>query len=156
MSNVQTSDVMDLLAGLAPDVPLAALRRQRPEVVRHTQGSDDALFAPKDDGGLSPAERTAAALRIAVLLRDATLQEHYRARMAALDSSFQTGDRWAVMLAHIDRVTSDPGSARKGDIDNLLTAGLSPHCVVSLSQVIAYVNFQSRVLAGLRMLRDAS
>ena len=40
-------------------------------------------------------------------------------------------------------------------LDRLLAAGLSPHAVVSLSQLIAYVNFQSRVLAGLRMLRDA-
>ena len=156
MSNAQTADVMDLLAGLTPDAPLAALRRQRPEVVRHTQGSDEALFAPKDDGGLSPAERTAAALRIAVLLRDATLQDHYRARLAALEAGFQTGDRWAAILAHVDRGTSNPGSATRGDIDNLRTAGLSPHGVVALSQVIAYVNFQSRVLAGLRMLRDAS
>jgi len=39
------------------------------------------------------------------------------------------------------------------DIDNLLAAGLSAHAVVSLSQLIAYVNFQARVLAGLRMLK---
>jgi uncharacterized protein YciW len=30
------------------------------------------------------------------------------------------------------------------------------HAVVSLSQLIAYVNFQSRVLAGLRMLKGAA
>ena len=65
---------MDQLAGLAPDSPLALLRRQRPDVVRHLQGSDEAIFAPRDDGGLTVAERAAAALRIAVLLRDARLQ----------------------------------------------------------------------------------
>ena len=50
-------------------------------------------------------------------------------------------------------VTRGPGSAERKDIDNLLAAGLSSHAVVSLSQLIAYVNFQSRVLAGLRMLQ---
>ena len=58
-------------------------------------------------------------------------------------------------MAHVDRVTTSPDSATKSDFDSLLAAGLSPHAVVSLSQLIAYVNFQSRVLAGLRMLRGA-
>ena len=67
-------DVMDQLANLAPDSPLAELRRQRPDVVRHMQGSDEAIFSPADEAGLSRAERAAAALRIAILLRDGTLQ----------------------------------------------------------------------------------
>ena len=40
------SDVMDTLAGLPPGSPLAELRRQRPDVVRHLQGSDDVIFLP--------------------------------------------------------------------------------------------------------------
>ena len=159
-------DVMDRLAGLAAAAPLAALRRQRPDVVRHTQGSDTAIFAPRDDGGFSRAERAAAALRIAILLRDAALQAHYRARLAELDAdgllsaAVNAGSsadrRFGEILAHVDRVTVNPDAATKEHIDALLAAGLSPHGVVSLSQVIAYVHFQSRVLAGLRMLRNAS
>ena len=34
--------------------------------------------------------------------------------------------------------------------------GLSSHAIVSLSQLISYVNFQSRMLAGLRMLKGAA
>jgi uncharacterized protein YciW len=49
-----------------------------------------------------------------------------------------------------------PDSATQTDLDRLSAAGLTPHAIVSLSQLIAYVNFQSRVLAGLRMLRNAS
>jgi uncharacterized protein YciW len=63
--------------------------------------------------------------------------------------------RWATILAHVDRVTRDPESAQPSDLQALGSAGLSPHAIVSLSQLIAYVNFQSRVLAGLRMLREA-
>ena len=80
-----SDDVMDTLAGLSPARALAELRRQRPDVVKHLQGSDDAIFAPADDGGLTRAERAAAALRIATLLRDDALEAHYRARLAALD-----------------------------------------------------------------------
>ena len=160
-------DVMDYLAGLPPGSPLAALRRERPDVVKHLQGSDDVMFSPADDGGLTRAERAAAALRIAELLRDDALKAHYRARLAALDPSGTlartvegaariTDGRWDDILAHVDLVTRGPGSAERRDIDNLLAAGLSSHAVVSLSQLIAYVNFQSRVLAGLRALKGAA
>jgi CMD domain protein len=161
------SDVMDTLAGLAPGSPLAELRRQRPDVVKHLQGSDDVIFSPQDDGGLTRVERGAAALRVATLLRDPVLSEHYRARLVPLDpegtlaktvegGSRTTEPRWDAILAHVDLVTRGPGSADRKDIDNLLAAGLSSHAVVSLSQLIAYVNFQSRVLAGLRMLKGAA
>ena len=161
------SDVMDRLAGLPSDSPVAQLRRERPDVVKHLQGSDDVIFSPADDGGLTRAERAAAALRIATLLRDPVLSEHYRTRLAALDADGAlartveggariTEGRWDAILAHVDLVTRGPGSAERKDIDNLLAAGLSSHAVVSLSQLIAYVNFQSRVLAGLRMLKGAA
>ena len=56
-----------------------------------------------------------------------------------------------------DRVRSYLGAyGTSPRIDALLAAGLSPHAVVSLSQLIAYVNFQSRVLAGLRMLKGTA
>ena len=158
---------MDTLAGLPPGSPLAELRRQRPDVVKHLQGSDDVIFSPADDGGLTRAERAAAGLRVATLLRDTVLSGHYRDRLAALDpegmlaktvegSARITEGRWDAILAHVDLVTRGPGMAERKDIDNLLVAGLSSHAVVSLSQLIAYVNFQSRVLAGLRMLNGTT
>jgi len=166
MSN-GNSDVMDTLAGLAEGSPLAALRRQRPDVVKHLQGSDNVIFSPQDDGGLTRPERAAAALRVATLLRDSVLSEHYRARLAPLDPDGTlartveggariTEVRWDAILAHVDLVTRGPGSAERKDIDNLLAAGLSSHAVVSLSQLIAYVNFQARVLAGLHALKGAA
>src|SRR3954469_1156542 len=164
--NDTAADVMDMLAGLTSGSPIAELRRQRADVVRHLQGSDDVIFSPADDGGLTRAERAAAALRIADLLRDPVLKVHYRARLAALDPGGAlartveggariTDARWDAVLAHVDLVTRGPGSAQQQDIDNLLAAGLSSHAIVSLSQLIAYVSFQSRVLAGLRMLKGA-
>jgi CMD domain protein len=161
------TDVMDALAGLTADSPLGKLRRERPDVVQHLQGSDDAVFKPADDGGLPRAERAAAALRIAELLRDDVLIKHYRARLAALDPSGAlaktvdggsriTEGRWDAVIGHVDLVTRGPGSATRDDIETLTSMGLSSHAIVSLSQLISYVNFQSRVLAGLRMLKGAA
>lgn len=167
MSETAAPDILDQLAGLAADSPVAALRRQRPDVVRFTQGTDEAIFAPPiDDGGLTRAERAAAALRVATVIHDPILQDRYQTLLEPLDedgSLLRSTDveagtddaRWATVIAHIDRVTTDPDSATKEHIDGLIADGLSPHAVVSLSQIIAYVNFQARVLAGLRMLRDA-
>jgi CMD domain protein len=161
-------DVMDKLAGLAPGSPVAALRRQRPDVVKYTQTSDDAIFSPTDDGGLTRAERAAAALRIATLIGDTGLQEHYRNRLAPLDpdgvlrkaaeggASAAGNARRAAVFWHVERASSDPGEAKASDLAALRAVGLSPHAIVSLSQVIAFVNFQARVAAALRMLRDAS
>jgi uncharacterized protein YciW len=150
-------DVMDTLAGLSDGAAIAALRRQRPDVVRHLQGSDDAIFAPAHHGGFTRPEREAAAARVATLLRDGALEEHYQRRLVALgETNPLTGARGETILAHIDCVTMTPDSATRADLDRLGAAGLTPHAIVSLSQLIAYVNFQSRVLAGLRMLRDAS
>src|ERR1044072_4146597 len=80
-------DVMDDLARLTADSPLGKLRRERPDVVKHLQGSDDVILSPADDGGLLRTERAAAALRIAELLRDDALVAHYRARLSALHPS---------------------------------------------------------------------
>ena len=161
------TDVIDTLAGLAPDSPLAKLRRERPEVVKHLQGSDDVIFAPADDGGLTRAERAAAALRTAELLRDSVLVTHYRTRLVALDPSGAlaktveggaqlTDARWDAVIVHVDLVTRGPGAATREDIEGLTAAGLSSRAIVSLSQLISFVNFQSRVLAGLRMLKGAA
>jgi CMD domain protein len=163
MSTPDLPDVMDQLTGLAPDSRLGQLRRQRPDVVRHLQSSDGAIFTPPNDGGLSAAERAAAALRVAVLLRDVRLQEHYRARVierggslliaSAADLATTAGEpRWRTILGHVDRLTTTPDSAQREHINALLASGLSPQALVALSQVVAYVNFQARVCAGLRLL----
>src|ERR1044072_8868164 len=75
-------DVMDVLAGLDEGSPVAELGRQRPGVVRHLQGTDDAILGPANHGGFTRPEREAAALRVATLLRDGALEQHYRRRVA--------------------------------------------------------------------------
>ncbi len=105
----------------------------------------------------SPAPSARPRPRVATLLRDSALEEHYQRRLVALgETNPLTGPRGEAIFAHIDCVTMAPDSATQADLERLTAAGLTPHASVSLSQLIAYVNFQARVLAGLRMLRDAS
>ena len=160
----QSPDIIDQLAGIAPGSPLDMLRRQRPEVARYSQGSYEVLLEPGDRGGLSPAERELVALRIAVLTANDTLAEHHRARLRRLGADDATiaadGDpntpglapRTAAILRHTDLVSTAPHAASQAAIHALQASGLSTSEIVTLAQLIAFVHYQVRVLAGLRLL----
>lgn len=155
------TDVIDRILGIAPGSPLAEIRAVRPDVVKHTQGAYNALFAPRNAGRLDRATRLAAALRMAVLMKDAGLAEHYRAALAdaklaaaAEQGADKAGDaRLAAILRHVERVTAAPGAVQAPQLKELQAAGLDEHDVVALSQLIAYVNYQARAIAGLRLIR---
>jgi CMD domain protein len=159
---------MDQLLGIAPGTALHELRQQRAVVVRHMQASDDAILRPANQAGFTHAERAAVALRIANKIGDANLASHYRnaleqiepgSKLTAIvqDAGTSKADaRFATILAHADRLTVDPDAARPEHLAALSAAGLSDRAILGLSQVVAYVNYQARVLAGLRMLGGQS
>jgi uncharacterized peroxidase-related enzyme len=153
-------DVMSRLAGLAPGTTVAAAWGLRPDVIRLTQASDDAVFRPKHEAGLTRGERAAAALRIARIIGDPVLTAHYEAMLRPLDASGRPGRsaeaaarddtaRWSCVIAHVDRLTREPGSSEPGHLRVLTDAGFSSQAIVALSQLIAFVNYQARVRAGL-------
>lgn len=156
-------DLINQLLGLADGAPLAALRLQRPEAVKAIEASRVALFAP-DVGGLTLAERAAVALRVAVMEADAVLAKSYRARLAAQPgapdaAAVEAGSadprltpRLAAMLEHAERLVLEPIAAEPAHLQALAAVGLSPRAIVVLSQLIAFVTFETRLLAGLRLL----
>ncbi|MDB5413432.1 MAG: hypothetical protein JWR10_1767 [Rubritepida sp.] len=139
-------DVIDDLAGIMPGSPLDVLRALRPDVRASIQGSEVAIF--KGESGLTMAERHAVALHVAELNNDAALIAHHRGK--AGDSA-----RLPAMLAHATMLTETPDQATPEAIAALLESGLAPRDVVMLSQLIAHVNFEARLLAGLRLLEAA-
>ena len=141
-------DVIDAAAGLAEDSPVAVLRRQRQEFVRHGRGSHDVLITPAEPAGLSAAERSAIASLVASIEGDAALTAHYRALGPAASSS----PRLEAMLRHVRMVTTAPGSATPAALTALRDVGLAPRDIVALTQIVAFVSYQVRVAAGLRAL----
>jgi CMD domain protein len=75
-------DVIDTLAGLAPDSPLAAIRDRKLETRRNAQASYRALFAPAEPGDVTLAERFAVASFVAGLHADAPATAFYAAGLA--------------------------------------------------------------------------
>jgi CMD domain protein len=160
-------DLIDRLAGLSPTSPLSMLRMQRPEAVKAIAASRAALFQPKDFGGISAAERAAVALRVATLDGNVALAGHYRrllnAASGALDAKLIEAGSSApglpteltAMLAHAEMLVTEPIGAGPAHLEALAKAGLSPRDIVVLSQLIAFVTFETRLLAGLRLLESA-
>jgi alkylhydroperoxidase domain protein len=144
------ADLISTLAGVAPDSALAELRAQRPEAMRHAQGSYLALFAGDAPSDLSRAERLAVAAHVARLHADAEAAAQYA---GLLDQyAAPSGGRWTALTRHADLLALRPVEARPDHLQGLAAAGLGTTAIVTLSQVIAFVSFQVRVLAALRLL----
>jgi CMD domain protein len=165
--DADTQDTVNELAGIAPGSPVGQLRAQRPDVVRAAQGSSRALLEPDDPGGVSRREREMIALRVALLTPSPAVAAWHRDRLrslgatdAHLDAIAQFPDgmalspREAAILRYTDRMTHEPGAARPEHIAAVKQAGLSPRDIVTIAQLIAYMSFAVRLLAGLRLLAE--
>src|SRR3954469_481741 len=165
------NDIISMLAGVAPGSPAAELRAQRPEATQHAQGSYTALFDPPELVGLSKSERFAIALRVAAIHAAAEAAEHYRQRLveagaspeivaaAALEDAGSGSQpdpevpaRLQAILRHADLLSTHPVDATPDDLQALADAGLATVEIVVLSQIVAFVSFQVRVIAALQLI----
>lgn len=160
-----TNDLVDRLAGLTPGSQTYETRHQRAKVAAATQGSYDTLFAPELPG-LSLVERLLVALYASRLTPSPALAAHYREQataagaQASLIELAEGGDpaqaptpRLAAMLSFTRKLIENPV---EGDREALLTlpqAGLSTPEVVVLSQLIAFLSYQVRLVAGLAAMK---
>ena len=161
------SDVVLELAEIEPGSLLAAAVSKRADIFELTQTTHDAALTPCDPGGLSHGMRAALACRIAQLAANADLERHFLAlvggvgaseverRVADLDFSGEDL-RTSALIRHSDLIARDPKSASGNDIVLLREAGVSDADIVRLSELVAFVSYQIRVVAGLKLMRAAS
>jgi len=159
------SDAIDRAVGLNAEDALYGTRRLRPEFVDGAEQCRISVLAPNDDQGLAPDVRLALAQRMAQLNNDAALQQDYQTQLAALQPSeallalaagaTELPEPLATIARHADLITQQPMHATEQHIRLLEQAGLSNSQIVALSELIAFINFQTRVAAGLRLLRSA-
>ncbi|MES0041841.1 hypothetical protein [Mesorhizobium sp. M0091] len=158
-------DAMDKAAGLSPDDALFAARRFRPEFVRGAEECRLSVLQPANDQGLAPNLRVALARRMAALNADPVLMAEYDVQLAQLGPTEQLlalaqgktdlNEPLATIARHVDLITLTPKKAQASHIVLLAQAGLNNPQIVALSELIAFVNFQTRVATGLRLLRSA-
>lgn len=167
MTDSQLSvDLVDASVPLAEGSAVHAVRHQRDKVVAATQGSYEALFDPALSGP-PLVERLLAAHAIARSAGSAALQAHYRARLDALAplsaaqqaaadgaplESLDADPRLQAVLAFTRTLTDRPVEGDREALLKLPAAGLATPEAVALAQLIAFVAYQVRVVAGLQAL----
>jgi uncharacterized peroxidase-related enzyme len=153
MTHTAVPDLIDHLLALDPASPVYALRHQRDKVVASTQGSLEAIFDPTLTG-LSLTERLLAAQRVAQLSGSAELAAYYASRLKGLPP-VNAAARAETILQFAQVLTQRPVEGDREALLELPAAGLATADVVCLAQLIAFVAYQVRVLAGLKALADA-
>jgi len=157
-------DAIDQAAGLSPDDKLFSARRFRPEFVEGAELCRRSVLTPTNDQGLAADLRIALARRMAALNDDQPLMAEYDTLLAACKPSPQllalasgatvTEQPLAAIARHVDLITLTPFAATAHDITRLEQAGLDNPQIVVLSELIAFINFQTRVATGLRLMRS--
>ncbi|MDR5759400.1 CMD domain protein [Caballeronia sp. LZ035] len=162
MKHDMDEDVVDRVTGLATGSSTHALRHQRAKVVDATQGSYDALFDPALEG-ITLVERLLVALYASRLTPSPALAAHYRAELAAHDVDAATliavatgtpddltDPRLRAILTFTRTLIEDPIAGDKAALQALPAAGLTTPAVVALAQLIAFLSYQTRLVAGLQ------
>ncbi|CAJ0704887.1 CMD domain protein [Ralstonia wenshanensis] len=168
MDFTPAQDVVDEVADLGDGSPTHALRHAREKVATATQGSYDALFDAALPG-LTLGERLLVALYACRLTPAPELADHYRARLAntpvdaiALqavdhgDIDTLTNPRLHAILIFTRTLVERPIEGDRDALLRLPAAGLATADVVTLAQLIAFLSYQTRLVAGLRALGEAA
>lgn len=162
-----TGNIIETLAEITPGSPVAAALARRANIVALSDAAHEAVLRPREPGGLSHAERAALAQRMARLHAEPAIAAHYgrlldetseAGAMAELSdpARIPSGPRHAAIARHTDMLTRAVREASRAAIDALREAGVSEPDIVRLSELAAFVNYQIRVIIGLRLLREAA
>lgn len=152
------ADVIDAASGLAPGGALQTARRFRATVVESTQASLEALlYEPVP--GLSTADRLRVAVHCCEAAQAPQLAAHYRALHRALLAQHPAGvapsPAGPAMLSWAGLLTTDPRRGDRAALQVLQAAGLTDPAIVALAQLVAFLSYQTRVVAGLRAMDAA-
>ena len=150
--SVEPTDTIDQAAGLAPGQALHAVRRFRATVVASTQASHDALlFEPVP--GLSTTDRLQVAVRCCEAAGAPQLAAHYRQLLAAPGRAADaTSPALGAALNWAQLLTTDPRRGDRQALQALRDTGLQDPAIVALAQLVSFLSYQTRVVAGLRAL----
>jgi uncharacterized peroxidase-related enzyme len=148
------ADVIDAAAGLVRGNALHAARRYRATVVESTQASHDTLLH-EPVTGLSPADRLRVAAHCCEAAQAHRLAAHYRALLSQQPVGDIPSSALPAMLTWAGLLTTDPRRGDRAALGALKAAGLGDAAIVALAQLVAFLSYQTRVVAGLVAMEAA-
>jgi uncharacterized peroxidase-related enzyme len=151
---VAAADVIDTAAGLGPDAALQTARRFRSTVVEATQASHEALlYEPVP--GLTTADRLRVAVHCCEAAEAHQMAAHYRALLVQQPAADASTPALPAMLSWAGLLTTDPRRGDREALQTLRAAGLADPAIVALAQLVAFLSYQTRVVAGLVAMEAA-
>ena len=162
------TDTIDRLAGLEQGSPTFTTRHEREKVALATQACEDLLLGNQLDSDLTQAERLVLAAEQARVSGVSVLQAEYRSRAEALGDAItpelraildqpgtQTGNaRLDAMLHFVRTLALNPAQSDQAALLAIPAAGLSLNDTVLLAQLIGFVAYQARLLAGVKAMGE--
>ena len=162
------TDTIDRLAGLEQGSPTFTTRHEREKVALATQACEDLLLGNQLDSELTQAERLVLAAEQARVSGVSTLEAEYRSRAEALGDAItpelraildqpgtQTGNaRLDAMLHFVRTLALNPAQSDQAALLAIPAAGLSLNDTVLLAQLIGFVAYQARLLAGVKAMGE--
>ncbi|WP_431222344.1 CMD domain-containing protein [Serratia sp. L9] len=145
--------------GAVADEALNQALSARAAVFTASQASYHVLFPDRvvtsAEVTLSPYDRLSTALTVAQVAGVQTLCSHYAARLAPLASPEATREsnvRLAQITQYARQLASQPTLICSKALQQLNEVGLSTRDIVTFSQIIGFVSYQARVVAGIAAL----
>ncbi|MEM8571421.1 MAG: hypothetical protein AAGG56_10975 [Pseudomonadota bacterium] len=144
-------------SGVAPDTALAKVLESRAGIFEMTDLTEMAVLRPREPGSWPHALRAALAARIARLNDEEALAQRYSAEkgeFAALADPKNDGvtEGYGAVISFMDKVAARTREVAAADISALQAAGVSDADIVRLAELNAFLAYQLRVIAGLRLI----
>ncbi len=144
-------------AGVTQHGGLAQATASRSNIFEMSQAAEDAVLRPRDFGAFPHDLRAALAARVARQAGDDILADHYIAGAgdrAALAEPGAFVPELAGVLGFVDKVANRTREVVAEDIHGLQSAGIADADIVRLCELVAFLAYQIRVIAGLRLMQE--
>ncbi|MGR3378263.1 hypothetical protein [Salipiger abyssi] len=144
-------------AGIAQG-PVAAAAETRAKIIEATQAAEDAVLSPRDPGAFPHDLRAALAARLATAGGEPALAERYLDKagaMVALADPARDGvaEGFGTVVAFFDKAANRTRDIAAEDISSLQAEGIADADIVRLCELCAFMAYQLRVVAGLRLMK---
>ena len=131
----------------------------RSNIFEMTQLAESAVLRPLEYGMFPHEVRAALAYRIAISAGETRLAEYYAAlagdKFNFSDYIMIEGEPESTLIPFVDKAANDTKNIVAEDISKLQAVGVSDADIVRLCELIAFVAYQVRVAAGLRLMNGA-